>query len=205
MTKNNERISVNALEKFCKHTCPDDTITLKFSVGDGEEISYVVKKRLSLEETLRFIESVVSQSIMAKDMMIVPVSKEFVLCKNILTYYANFSMPQNDSKAYDLVMCATEIIFDILNVIDKHQYSIIQSCIQERIEFEKQKMLCEQEAQIGKLVFEIEQFTNKMSGIFDGVNGEQMANFITNMSAMAQNTEVTAHDLADALVDKIQQ
>jgi len=129
-------------------------------------------------------------------------AKEYICGKNILTYYGNFTMPSDTNKAYDLVMGASEIIGAIMNTIDMHQYNMIQGCIHERIEFEKQKMLFGQEAQIRKLTSEIERVTNNMASLFDGVSGEQMSEFITGMAGMAKNTEVTAQDMARAIVEK---
>lgn len=202
MAKKKSNVSINALEKFCKHVWPENVVAMTFSIGEDDEITYEVKKRLSLEETMRFIEDVVSATIMEDDMLIVPMAKEYICGKNILTYYGNFTMPSDTNKAYDLVMGASEIIGAIMNVIDMHQYNMIQGCIHERIEFEKQKMLFGQETQIRKLTSEIERVTNNMASLFDGVSGEQMSEFITGMAGMAKNTEVTAQDMARAIVEK---
>ena len=202
MAKKKSNVSINALEKFCKHVWLENVVTMTFPIGEDDAITCEVKKRLSLEETMRFIEDVVSETIMEDDMLIVPMAKEYICGKNILTYYGNFTMPSDTNKAYDLVMGANEIIGAIMNTIDMHQYNMIQGCIHERIEFEKQKMLFGQEAQIRKLTSEIERVTNNMASLFDGVSGEQMSEFITGMAGMAKNTEVTAQDMARAIVEK---
>lgn len=199
MAKKNNNISINMLEKYCKQKTSDKA-TLKFPMSDGEELVCEVKTRLSLEETLRFVEDVVKETVASADMMIVPVAKDYILGKNILTYYANFTMPSNASKAYEMVMAATDIINAIVQNVDNHQFSVIQQCIFERVEFEKQKMLSGNEYQINMLIGKINDMTEKMEAAFGGVSGEQVAGFISSMSDFAKDKNVTAQDIAAELV-----
>ena len=60
MAKKTNRVSINALERFCKETTPD-IMQRTFSIGD-ETITYEVKFRLTLEESMRFIEDVVKEA-----------------------------------------------------------------------------------------------------------------------------------------------
>lgn len=199
MAKKNNNISINALEKYCKAVSPT-TKTLTFSFGEDGEIACEVKCRLSLEDTLRFVEDVVKATIMTDDVMVVPVAKEYVIGRNVLTYYANFTMPTDTNKAYDLVMASTEIITQILNEIDGHQFLMIQQAIAERVEFEKQKMIAGQETQIKQLTDKISDMASQMENIFDGVDGNQMADFITGMAKVANEKTITSQDLAAELV-----
>lgn len=198
MAKKNNRVSINALERFCKETTPD-VMQYTFTAGD-ETVTYEVKYRLTLEETLRFIEDVVSEAIMPNDGLIVPIAQSYMIGKNILTYYANFTMPSDDSKTYELVLSANGIICEILNHIDKAQYEMILSSISDRINFETQKMLSVQERRIAELAGEIGRITEQMSSLYDGVDGEQIAGFLTSMSRLSSE-QITAEDLAKAFVE----
>lgn len=201
MAKKKSNVSINTLEKYCDGL-GNNVIEMTFPDGDETGITFFeVKKRLSLEETMRYIEDVVSASIMEDDLMIVPVAREYINRKNILTYYANFTMPSNSEKAYELVMGVSGLIDEIVKNIDERQYKIIQRCIDERIEFEKQKMLSTQVQQIQKLAGEIEHMTDSFSALFSGVNGEQMSDFIKNMSELSKNANVTGQDIARAMVE----
>lgn len=200
MAKKRNNVSINTLEKYCDGL-GEGVIEMTFPEGDESSITFEVKKILSLEETMRYIEDVVSASIMEDDLMIVPVAREYINRKNVLTYYANFTMPSNSSKAYELVMGASELIDEIIKSIDKPQYKMIQRCIDERIEFEKQKMLSAQVQQIQKLAGEIEHMTDNFSALFSGVNGEQMSDFIKNMSELSKNANVSGQDIARAMVE----
>lgn len=199
MAKKNNNISINTLEKYCKAVSQTKK-TLTIPMGEDGEIVCEVKYRLSLEETLRFVEDVVKATIMTDDTMIVPVAREYIIGKNVLTYYANFTMPADVSKAYDLVMASTDIITQILNETDGHQFTMIQQSIFERVEFEKQKMIAGQEAQIKQLTDKISDMANQMESVFNGVNGNQMADFITGMAKIAKENTLNPQDLAAEIV-----
>ena len=105
-----------------------------------------------------------------------------------MTYYANFTMPESQSKTYDLVMASTGIINAILDNIDIDQFTMIQRSIDERIAFEEQKMIAEQQSNVRKITEDVSEFVSKMSSLFDGIDPEQMDGFMTSVSKMAQNT-----------------
>ena len=97
--------------------------------------------------------------------------------------------------------------FNIMNMIlehiDRNQYGMLLRAIDERIHFEQQKMIMLQEAKINQVVTEIEQFTNRMSTLFDTVDGDQMSAFITGMADMARRQDVTPQDFAMAIANRV--
>ena len=169
--------------------------------GDGETLSFTVKPLLSMDESIRFIEDVVRECIMADDMLIIPLARDFIVKRNLMTYYANFTMPESQSKTYDFVMAATGIIAVILDNIDLEQFNMIRQSIDERIAFEERKMIAEQQSNVRQITENVSEFVSKMSGLFDGVDAEQMGNFVTSMGKMAQNTEISAQSLAGAFLE----
>ena len=109
-------------------------------------------------------------------------------------------MPESQSKTYDLVMASTGIINAILDNIDIDQFTMIQRSIDERIAFEEQKMIAEQQSNVRKITEDVSEFVSKMSSLFDGIDPEQMDGFMTSVSKMAQNTEISAQSLASAFL-----
>ena len=198
MAKKTNRVSINALERFCKETTPD-IMQRTFSIGD-ETITYEVKFRLTLEESMRFIEDVVKEAIMPNDGMIVPLAQSYIIGKNILVYYANFTMPNDESKAYELVLGATGIIGDIIGCIDNAQYQMLLAGVRDRVNFETQKMLSVQEQRVNTLVGEISRFAEQMDSVFGNISGEQMAGFISSMSKLS-DTQISTEELAKAFVE----
>lgn len=198
MAKKTNRVSINALERFCKETTPDIMQRI-FSIGD-ETITYEVKFRLTLEESMRFIEDVVKEAIMPNDGMIVPLAQSYIIGKNILIYYANFTMPNDESKAYELVLGANGIIGDIIGCIDNAQYQMLLAGVRDRVNFETQKMLSVQEQRVNTLVSEISRFAEQMNSVFGNISGEQMAGFISSMSKLS-DTQISTEELAKAFVE----
>lgn len=198
MAKKTNRVSINALERFCKEKTPD-IMQRTFFIGD-ETITYEVKFRLTLEESMRFIEDVVKEAIMPNDGMIVPLAQSYIIGKNILVYYANFTMPNDESKAYELVLGANGIIGDIIGCIDNAQYQMLLAGVRDRVNFETQKMLSVQEQRVNTLVGEISRFAEQMDSVFGNISGEQMAGFISSMSKLS-DTQISTEELAKAFVE----
>ena len=200
MSKKKNRISVNTLEKYCSqlNLVPQE---IQMPYGDGEALSFTVKPLLTMDESIRFIEDVVRECIMADDILIIPLARNFIVKKNLMTYYANFTMPESQSKTYDFVMASSGIITVILDNIDLDQFNMLCQSIDERIAFEERKMIAEQEHNVRQITETVSEFVSKMSGLFDGVDAEQMGNFVTSMGKMAQNTEISAQSLAGAFLE----
>lgn len=200
MSKKKNRISVNTLEKYCSqlNLVPQE---IQMPYGDGESLSFTVKPLLTMDESIWFIEDVVRECIMADDMLIIPLARNFIVKKNLMTYYANFTMPESQSKTYDFVMASSGIISVILDNIDLDQFNMLCQSIDERIAFEERKMIAEQEHNVRQITENVSEFVSKMSGLFDGVDAEQMGNFVTSMGKMAQNTEISAQSLAGAFLE----
>lgn len=200
MSKKNNKISINALEKYCGQiNIEPQEIEMRY--GEDKVFTFTVKPLLTMDESVRFIEEVVRECIMPDDMLIVPIARDFITKKNLMTYYANFTMPESQSKTYDLVMTSTGIINAILKNIDIDQFTMIQHSIDERIAFEEQKMIAEQQSSVRKITEDVSEFVSKMSSLFDGISPEQMGGFMTSVSKMAQNTEISAQSLASAFLE----
>lgn len=201
MAKKKNNVSINALERYCNGD-GESVLTRTIKALNGEEITYEVKKRLSFEECARFVEDVVKECIVLSADLIVPISKQFVIRRNLMTYYANFTMPVSMVKAFDLVMASGDIIDDILSVIDSYQYYMIENAIVERLDFEKNRMLSVQEAKANQLLAEVAKFMEKMETLFDNIDGNQMTQFINSMSNLDMNN-VSKEDLASALMSAV--
>ena len=198
MAKKKNNVSINALERYCNGE-GENILTRTIHALNGEEVVYEVKKRLSFEECARFVEDVVKECIVASADLIVPISKDFIVRRNLMTYYANFTMPASMVKAFDLVMASGDIIDDILSVIDGYQYYMIENAIVERLDFEKKRMISVQEAKANQMLAELAKFMEKMETLFSNVDGEQMTQFINSMSNLDMSN-VSKEDLASAMM-----
>lgn len=199
MAKKKNNVSINALERFSSSD-HDNVVQRTLKNGDVE-ISYEVRRTLSFEECVKFVEDVVNECVVPNDTLIIPVSKDFMIKKGLMTYYANFTMPTNMVKAFELVTASGDIIEDIESIIDNSQYLMILDSIVERIDFEKKKMLSAQEAKVNHLVKEVASFMDKMASLFENIDGEQMAQFISKMSQIKDLSKISEKELASVIVE----
>jgi len=200
MAKKKTKVSVNALENSCKNAA--DIIPCSYQYGDGELIEFEVRPILTFEESLKFVKEVVDNCIIAEDLEVVSVVKDYMFYRNVMTYYANFTMPNSDKRAYEIVMSSMGIIKVICDHVDQNQLVMLKEAIGEQVDFEKKKMIAAQTSRLNEVVGQVNQFTSRMEKLFGDVDGEQMANFITGMTSLSQQTDVTAKDIAEAIVNK---
>ena len=201
MAKKQDRISINKLEKYCNKHSEFMAVTEKSLQINDEVVTYKIRHQLTLEECIRFVNDVINECISTSDTMFIPMAKRFIINQNVMTYYGNFTMPDDVNKAFELVMASGDIIDSILNTVNISQFNMICEAIEASVEFETKKMLSAQEQRVNEVISEVKQFTDRMTALFDGVNGDQMSGFIQSISQMP---EVTAEDLANAIVSRPQ-
>lgn len=196
--KENTEISIGKLEKYCKEN--EKTTTLcSFDVA-GESVEYAVKYRISLEDSIKFIGDVVKGCIDKSEMSVIEIARSFLINRGLMTYYANFRMPSDINKRYNYILCAEDIISNILDCIDEQQYKSILEAIDRSIAFEKDKMLCEQGIRINAVMEKLSNISEQMEGIFGGIDSEQTAKFISNI---ASADKIDAKTLAEVFTKQV--
>ena len=195
-----DKVSINMLERYVKAKAAEED-ELSIQIDKENELTFHVKPRLSLKECVEFIEEVVNEYVDKLSVSIVPIARDYIFNRCVMTYYANFTMPKNEEAAFAFVSGSKEIIGMIKEHIDMDQYLMLYDCITEKIKFETRKMLTTQEMRVDHALLEIEDFTERVADLFDGVDGEQIANFITSMNAISQSGEITPQEIANAIVN----
>jgi hypothetical protein len=196
--KENAEVSITKLEKFCKQNDKVNTVCT-FEV-DGEAVEYSVKYRLSLEDCIKFVDDVVSGCIDKSEMTLIGIARSFLIKRNLMTFYANFRMPSDISKAYAYISGAESIINDIIDNIDAAQYASLLDDIDKGIEFEINKMTCEQETRINGVIEKLNGISEQMESIFGGISGEEASKFISTVASAGQ---IDAKDIADVFAQKV--
>lgn len=160
-----KRVSINALEKVMK-----DMDQSAYVETNWRGVDILVRKYLPLKTMLEFVENVVGSCI-SENGGYNPEAKEFAIKTNILTKYANFTMPSNIELHYDLVN-KTDAVAYVLDFIDGDQMDEIRYAIDERIRYmihinasAVQKQLMD----INSAFYNIQsQFTDMFSGLKEG-------------------------------------
>ena len=123
-----KRVSINAFEKVM-----NDMDHGVYTEVNWRGIDILVRKHLPLKTMLEFVANVVG-SCVSDNGNYNPEAKEFAIKTNILTKYANFTMPANIELHYDLVYM-TDAVAHVLEYVDEEQMDEIRYAIDERIRY----------------------------------------------------------------------
>ena len=135
MAKTEKRISINTMDKIMKERF-DNTITEQWC-----DIDVRIKKTLSFTEMMEFVNDVVL-SCFQEDGGFVPEVMDFAIKSNILSKYANFSLPDNLEHRYEIIY-KTDAVEMVCGKINNTQLNEIVSSIKNKVKF-----LCDSNALI---------------------------------------------------------
>lgn len=186
-----EKISINKFETLLT----ENIITVP--LNGAEDINMRIKINLSLVEMLQFVEDVVSSCIDKDTGSYSPEIKDFSIRAGILTEYANFRLPQNIEKQYELVY-NTDAVAQVMQYINRDQYVEICKAIDSRIEYERNIITSIVSLKVNELVARIEVFTEKFEGLLDGISGDDIGGAFKGLATMKK---VDENLLAKAVMD----
>lgn len=172
MAEEIERISVDAFERQVKANRPDNIST--FMWGDVE---VSVKRRLPFADVIEFVDDVVKTCFTQKDLTYLPEAKNFAIKSDILTMYANFTMPSNVEYQYELIY-DSDIAAEVTRHIDPEQFDEILAAIDEKIDAEIQIGASMLKAQVNKLIASISDLESRFSDIFSGIGEKEMTEIV---------------------------
>lgn len=130
----NKQISINQWEKLLDK----QTVTLPLVEGDEESPVIEIKYTLSMEEMVKFVHTVAYGCFVIAgppkegaptpkefephegDIVCMPEIKDFLARRQILTQYANFRMPEDLSKQYELIF-NTPVFHRVVQCINMEQ------------------------------------------------------------------------------------
>ncbi len=126
MSKTTKKVSISDFERIANEQRHNDTTI------DWNGVEVTVKYSLSLAEMLKFVQNIVDTCVV--DGMFLPEVFDFAVQANILSLYANFKIPDNVEKAYDLVMTTDAVEF-VSGEIDDVQLKSMVSSAREKIKY----------------------------------------------------------------------
>ncbi len=141
-----------------------------------------MKYALSLTDMLAFVDDVVGSCFHDK-LGYMPEVKDFAIKTNILSRYANFSLPDNLEHRYQLVYM-TDAVDAVCAAIDGTQLQEIFNSINDKIRF-----LCDSKAtmiqeRINDVLNTMEKMRDNTKSIFDGITQNDLKNL---MGAITSN------------------
>lgn len=192
MSEKIEKISVNAFERQVKANRPNNIST--FMWGDVE---VSVTRRLPFADVLEFVDDVVKTCFTQKDLTYLPEVKNFTIKSDVLTKYANFTMPSNVEYQYELIY-DSDIVSEVIKYIDHEQFDEILAAIDDKIDAEIQIRASMLKAQVSKLITSISDLESRFNDIFSGIGEKEMADMISAIT----DGKFDADKLISAYFDK---
>lgn len=176
MAKTEKKVSIALFDKIVKEHFQNEA-TIQW-----HEAEVRVKRTLSLKEMLSFVDEVVG-SCFHDELGYMPEVKDFAIKSNILTRYANFSVPDNLEHRYQMVY-GTDAVDAVCAVIDTTQLQEIVNSINDKIRF-----LCDSKAtmiqeRINDVLNTMEKMRDNTKSIFDGITQNDLKNL---MGAITSN------------------
>lgn len=175
MGKKTTRISINKLES----TMRNNVITVPM---DGyPEIEIMIRRTLPLQAVLQFVEDVVATCVDNVSGRYIPEIKSFAIRASVLTQYANFTLPKDPEKQYDIVY-NTDAFNQVMSHIDREQYDEILNSINERIKHEVTMMENMVANQMSELTSKIDSFISNSEEMFGSIDNKDIAALMKNLS-----------------------
>ena len=171
-----KKISINELERCVKENNGDAVVTKEW-----HGIDLVIKRRLSLPEMMRFVDGTVKSCFVGESLEYTPEVKDFVIRCNVLTAYANFTLPSNIEKRYDLVY-GCDAYRTVLDNIDYEQFDDMLCSIDEKISHLAQANIEAIAHQMNGFYAALDGFESRLSNAFGNIDSDAISQFITAVS-----------------------
>lgn len=152
--------------------------------GDGEtasvtygEMTLSVKRYLSLGEVMLFVDYVV-KGCYGSNGEYMPEIRNFLTDCAVLAFYGGLTLPEDIQERYDMVTRGKKLTLEIKNAVDYDQLAEITDAITERINIINAMNAHQVEQQLNDVVAAFEDVTNKMTGLFGGIDVKDVENVI---------------------------
>lgn len=172
MAKNEKRVSIALFDKIAKEHFQNE------SVVKWHEVEVHVKRASSLTDMLGFVDDDdVVRSCFHDRLGFMPEVMDFAIKDSILTRYANFTMPDNLERRYQMIY-AIDAVDTVCAAIDTRQLQEIVNAIETKIRFMCDSKSAEIEARVNDTLAALEEVRDRTQDIFAGINMEDLKNIM---------------------------
>ena len=151
-----------------------NAISTPDTVVEWHGIEMTIKRFLSLEEMLTFVNDVVSSCFEEKTGEYIPEIKDFAIRCSIMESYAGFVLPSDLSEKYSMIY-NSDIVSFIVKHIDKNQFESILSSIDDKIEHQAQNNIEAINKQMNELIAGFSTIEQNLSNIFGNVDSDTIS------------------------------
>lgn len=181
MAKNKiQKISVNAMVEIMKRFDTVETI-------EWNGLQVVIKKNLSLEEMMTFVNSVVKSCFDQASGAYMPEVKDFAIRANVLDMYTNFTLPKDLDKQYDMVIRSGAVEM-VLNYINYAQFNELVKAIDSKLQNTADANIQAFITKLDNVTTAFSDMQTEMEKMFSGVDTEDIGKLVGAI-ANGNNTE----------------
>lgn len=176
MDTETRKISVNAME----HAIKDEVLYTEHEFY-GEVM--IVKRKLSLSDMLTFV-SVVADGVFTDDGDYMPEGGDFAERCALLEIYANFRLPTNIEKKYNMVYSdvMSEAVHIIMESIDENQYEAMMNAVYSRRNYRIRTDVRTAEKKVDELVKTLDDLGAQINDIFGGMTEDEMKGIFSSLA-----------------------
>lgn len=183
MVKKVNRISV---AKFEKVVSKDTVVAVPL---DGiEDTNIEITKSISLHDMLEFVENVAESCVDMDTGEYTPQVRDFAIKRELLTKYANFTMPNNIEKQYEFIY-GSNVVNTVIQNINQLQFQEIVASIDQKIKFMLDCVTSISASNTIKLLDKLDSITEQNATMFDSLKGEDIASVFSNINTIANMNE----------------
>lgn len=191
MAKKESRISINKLESVLKENI------VVIPMRGNDDVNITIRRTLPLKDMMQFVENVVSSCIDVETASYTPEVKEFAMHSEILTTYANFNLPSNIEKQYELIY-RTNVLEQVMEHIDRNQFYEIEAAIDARIDHEVRVLETSVATKANEMMIRLSDAIEQVNAVFGDISSDDLSQVIQNFSKM---NGVTDESIAKAVLD----
>lgn len=181
MPKKEKKISITSFDKAKR----EQGVPTKIEQWNGNEV--IITHTLSLVEMLKFVREVVG-SCFDTDGEYLPEIMDFAIKSNVLTRYANFSLPENIEHCYDLIY-NTDAFYIVCEHINKTQLREIVESINRKIAYLRDNNILKTQKQIEKIISTFNNLQNQTEHLFSGIEPKDVQNLIGALNGVGFSEE----------------
>lgn len=187
-----EKISV---EDF-KQAINKNNVISKTLIGT-KNVTIRINKTIALNEMILFVQEVVESCIDGENGEYIPEAYDFAIRSAVLTYYANFTMPENMDERYWLLY-NSHAFQQVLENINTDQFNAIIKAIDSKIKYMLDTMSSSAVAKINEIVGRFDEITTMSKNMFNGVSSDDMSKFV---KGVARLKDIKEEDIAKAIIN----
>lgn len=176
MAKNaNKKISISFMDKALEAQEKKNIVVMQWHDTD-----VTIKQTIGLMDMIAFVDNVTECCFM-EDGSYHPELREFLFRCNVLTRYANFSLPENVEHKFALVY-GTDAYDFVAQHIDERQLNMLDAAIYEKLTYLCDMNTAGLEQKMYNAVQAFEDLQEKLASLFEGIGPDDMAKIASAMA-----------------------